>query len=390
LYAGKRCKYQVSGAFHATIMPLPRLAPETTALVIHTTDKRGRPDGQFLSIQALRGVAAILVTIFHAGLRPDPTESTFRLGNAGVDIFFVISGFVMWTVVSRRPVTPATFLMHRAIRLIPLYWLATLLIVGAACVFPAEFPHLVLTPSHVLLSLGFIPHQAPGSGRIGPVLGQGWTLNFEIFFYLLFAAALALPARRRLPAIGAALVGATVLGFFAATPAAPVTSLLSPLLIEFLFGLGLAWLYGRGAAPPAWLGWGAAALGVGLLLFAAPGASDDLARLVEYGMPAALIVGGMVGVEMAGGLLVPKLARLLGDASYSIYLTHTFMISLVGKLAPPHWPAAVFMAVATPVAIAGGVGVYVVVERPLLGAMRRLTRGRPPGPVALRCAGHVT
>jgi exopolysaccharide production protein ExoZ len=329
--------------------------------------------GHFLSIQALRGAAAILVVMFHAGLRFDPSERTFRLGNAGVDIFFVISGFVMWVVATRRPTTPGVFLLHRFIRLVPLYWAFTLLMVALALMIPAQFPRLMLTPAHIGWSLVFVPHAAPPKGHIGPVLGQGWTLNFEVLFYLLFSGVLFLPARQRLAALAAALVALVGLGFVVATPHLPVTTLLSPLLLEFLLGLLLARLFQGGRCVPISLCWGALAAGVLLLLLGSPGAADDLARTIQYGVPAALIVFGLVGLEIAGRLRLPVLVLLLGDASYSIYLSHTFMISVLGKIWPADLPPIAFILVVTPAAVAGGVVVYWCGERRILAGLRYLT-----------------
>lgn len=331
----------------------------------------------YRSIQALRAIAAILVTIFHAGLRVDPTETIFRVGNAGVDIFFVISGFVMWTVTSARPATPGRFLQHRIIRLVPMYWLATgAMVVGAALV-PKAFPRAVYSVAHVLLSLAFVPHVA-ADGGLEPVLGQGWTLNFEMFFYLLFAAALMLPARRRLLALALVLLVLPVLRVVGGERLGehPWAALLSPLLVEFLAGISLAWLVRRGVRAKAVWCWAAMALGAALLaLLPTPPASDDLLRLWHFGGPALLIVGGAVGAELAGALAgalaVGRGAMLLGAASYSIYLSHTFVISALGKIWPASLPGAAFMAVATGLAMLVGVLVYAGVEQPLLRVMRR-------------------
>ncbi len=259
------------------------------------TRAAGAPPGTFESIQALRGAAALLVVIFHAGLHFDPSEATFRIGNAGVDVFFVISGFVMWTVTARRPTSPTAFLHQRVIRLVPMYWVFTLAMLVFWLVLPREFPHMHPDPWHYLLSLAFVPHISPDTGQVLPVLGQGWTLNFEIFFYILFAAVLLLPSARRFGAITAMLLILPVSGLFLATPDIPATTLLSPLLIEFLGGILLAWLVADGVRPRiAWC-WGAVAAGVVLLAFAAPGRNDNWARLLEYGLPALLLVGGLVG-----------------------------------------------------------------------------------------------
>jgi exopolysaccharide production protein ExoZ len=324
----------------------------------------------FESVQALRGIAALLVVVFHAGLRVDLTEMTFRIGNSGVDIFFVISGFVMWTVTARRPTRPGVFLRHRFIRLVPLYWIFTLVTLAGWLIVPSAFPHMHPTRDHYLLSLAFIPHVSPDDGLIMPVLGQGWTLNFEMFFYILFAAVLTLPRSRRFATIGLILLALPVVGLLVRTPAVPVTSLLSPLLAEFLGGVVIARLVIGGVrVDPIWT-LICVATGFVLLLCAAPAPGDDAARLLQYGVPAFLIVGGTVAAELNGSVRIGAVPRWLGDASYSIYLSHTFVISALGKIWPKWPPEWVFLATATVCAAVVGCAVYLLIERPMLALMR--------------------
>jgi exopolysaccharide production protein ExoZ len=324
----------------------------------------------YQSIQALRGIAAILVAIFHAGLRYDDTQGTFRVGNAGVDIFFVISGFVIWTVTSRRPTAPVVFLRHRLVRLVPMYWIVTLIIVAGAAFVPSAFPHMHITATDVALSMAFFPHLSPSTGEIEPVLGQGWTLNFEAFFYLIFAAVLMLPVRARFRAIAVALVILPLVGAAVMTQSVPPSVLLSPLLTEFLGGVCIARLAAGAWRPLAPWCWASVGIGFAGLVASSPAPGDDLARVLQYGVPAFLIVGGAVGLEAAGRLRIPKLAQLLGAASYSIYLTHTFAISILGKVWPSSLPNWEFMALATLLAIIGGTVVYALLENPLLAVMR--------------------
>jgi exopolysaccharide production protein ExoZ len=113
---------------------------------------------------------------------------------------------------------------------------------------------------------------------------------------------------------------------------------------------------------------------VGAVLLAVlptPPGDDDLQRLWHFGGPALLIVGGAVGAELACSLRIGRLAMLLGAASYSIYLSHTFAISALGKFWPSSLSGAAFMATATLLALIVGVLVYAWVEQPLLGLMRK-------------------
>src|SRR4051812_41188007 len=135
--------------------------------------------GKLLSIQYLRAVATLTVVAAHA------TASLFDFGEAAVSLFFVISGFVM-VYVSRRETTPAAFLWARFVRVVPLYWAITLFV---GLTYGSEATHL-------LLSLALWPHPGP-AGQGWPVVGQGWTLVFEVFFYVVFAATLLGSARIR-------------------------------------------------------------------------------------------------------------------------------------------------------------------------------------------------
>jgi exopolysaccharide production protein ExoZ len=129
---------------------------------------------KFDSIQYLRAVAALAVVLYHAGgLRHG---DTFAVGAAGVDIFFVISGFVMWSTSSAHPQSAREFFIRRLARVAPMYWLLTLLLVAGALLVPAAFPRLKLETFHTTLSLLFIPARSPVNDQLlWPVLVQGWT-----------------------------------------------------------------------------------------------------------------------------------------------------------------------------------------------------------------------
>ncbi len=337
-------------------------------------------DATFRSIQALRCVAALLVVLFHAsthysGEQTAADHAPFYVGNVGVDIFFVISGFVMWTTTCRRQTPPAIFLQQRFIRLVPIYWLFTVILFFVIDIFPHAFPRAAVTPVHLMLSLAFLPHMGP-TGSIQPLLAQGWTLNFEMFFYAIFAAALTLTPPRRLLAVAVSLVALTCVGLAVSgagitQDAQPWTILLSPLLLEFLGGIVLAWLVERGTWPaPIWC-WAILLCGVGVLSFETlPQFDDDGQRLLRYGGPAFLIVGGAVGAELGGWLKVSRHLMLLGAASYSIYLTHTFVISALGKIAWVLGLGVLPLAVPVVASIVVGVATYFVVERPLLAALK--------------------
>ncbi len=332
--------------------------------------------GDFLSIQYLRGLAALGVLLFHASQR---AGAAFGAGAAGVDVFFVISGFIMWTISARRAAGPGDFLLRRAGRIAPLYWTITLLVVGLDVLRPSLFPNMRLTAPHVIQSLLFLPHRDP-TGAVAPVIVPGWTLNYEAFFYIVFALTLLAPVGRRAWALTAALGGLCLLGLFLPHGRwAAVDTYSDPLILEFVAG---AWLAkaaaaGRLGSLPA----AVAAIGAGvaiLTVVAVTGADPQgWARLLYWGLPALLIVWGALSLEGAGRLPLFAPLKLLGDASYSLYLIHGLALSLAFKLIGG-WglPAPLAVALATPFGVLAGLACYRLLERPLLAVFHARRRAR--------------
>lgn len=193
--------------------------------------------GQLAGVQYARAVAALSVLIFHAAQR---SGLDFAIGARGVDLFFVISGFIMWTVSIERETTPSAFMIARVKRIVPLYWIATSFLVLGALL--GAFPTLrqELSGSHVLQSLLFIPHVSPGSGEIWPVLVPGWTLNLEMFFYGLFAVSLVLTPAVRLAALSILFLALVAAGVVLRPENAIALTYTNPLILEFIAGVWLA------------------------------------------------------------------------------------------------------------------------------------------------------
>jgi exopolysaccharide production protein ExoZ len=327
------------------------------------------------SIQFLRGVAALGVLGFHAASR---AGGAFGVGAAGVDIFFVISGFIMWVVTSRKTPTPGQFLARRAERIVPLYWLVTLGTAAAAILAPNAFPAMRPTASHVMQSLVFIPHR-DSTGLIAPLIVPGWTLNYEIFFYLLFAATFMVPARLRVWLVSgtlAALVALRPLGDSANAAWATYTD---PILLEFAAGLWLGWAWSAERLPGRRTAMLLMGLGVlGLAATAVTGVDVSGARVLLWGLPAAALVTGAVSFERQGAIPRWRVLEEIGNASYSIYLVHGLAISAVLRLmgqfiAAP--PLVVFVA-SNLAGVLSGLLSYHLLERPLMRLFNR------PGPIA--------
>lgn len=288
------------------------------------------------AIQVLRAVAALAVVYYHAviqlrtGLgRGDPLLPEF--GAWGVDLFFVISGFVMWASTAGRTVSPAEFYRRRIVRIVPLYWGMTTCVAMVALVAPKLLRSTVFDGAHVTASFLFVPWPNPGlppnhTDSLSPLVIPGWTLNYEMFFYLLFGACLLVSQRLRPLVIAAMLAGSMIIARQLA-PTVPIAAFYaSSMLLEFLGGvlIGVVAERLRLNAPDrlAWVGIGA--LLVGLCVAEEAGA---LASRALYLGP--LAVAAIVVAVAADRNRIKRRQSLqtLGDASYSIYLVHIFVIA---------------------------------------------------------------
>jgi exopolysaccharide production protein ExoZ len=177
------------------------------------------------AIQYLRAVAALLV-VFHHALNQFPEIATripIDTGASGVDVFFVISGFVMTYTTRTNEYRPAGFLLRRAVRIIPLYWSMTLFVAALLLVAPTFVRHSKFSFEDLFLSLLFIPHANAGEpDSLSPMVKLGWTLNYEAFFYVVFAAVIALSGLRRTAALATVFFMFIVGADFFHVTAAPV------------------------------------------------------------------------------------------------------------------------------------------------------------------------
>lgn len=305
-----------------------------------------------ISIQYLRAFAALLVVLAHIGW----TNSLW--GQQGVDIFFIISGFIMAHVALREPL-PSAFLWARFQRVAPLYWIATI-------------AWVVIHPTYdlrdVVMSLAFIPH-LDTSHWIGPVMKQGWTLLYEVAFYGLFAVALLLPNHRRLFFMTIVLTGLVALGWVARSDSALAQVYLSPLLVEFLAGLWLHRAWQRGWLERPILG-AIAVLAAAVAFIALRDVNPYGWRFLMWGLPALLLVAGTLALER----LLPRLSwmLLLGEASYAIYLTHLFILPALITEARPLPTLAAVAVVMTGCAIVGII-VHRLVEKPIARLSRAVS-----------------
>ena len=251
-------------------------------------------------IQLLRAFAALCVVAFHA--QNDASVVAARLGKAftrseafpwlaGVDIFFVISGFIMVYASARlfgSAQGPRIFLAHRIARIVPLYWATTMLYLAVVLLAPALLNSEYLAPGFVTSSFLFIPAARP-DGLVQPLYSLGWTLNYEMFFYALFAIAVAFPRQRAVAALIGALILIVGLGQTLAPLPQPLAFWSDPIILEFAFGMALGWasaegFFLNGPARLGFRGWRACAFGAGRVPTVANGSSPPPRLWIPSGL----------------------------------------------------------------------------------------------------------
>ncbi len=327
-------------------------------------------------IQVLRAVAAEMVVLRHATTLLHAHDSRhFSIwlnGVTGVDIFFVISGFVM--MISTTPLLtsshPArTFFARRTERIVPVYWLATTVKVLALLTAPTLALVGLGRWWHVLASYLFFPTRSP-IGAYGSVLAVGWTLIFEMAFYLLFAIVLAtrLPRLRTLAPVLIVLAFAWNIPFVARHGTLHFYA--STMQLEFLFGMLLAASIPWVRRIPTSVAVLLTTAGLLPLILWHPEAVVLWGGLL-WGVPALAVVAAAVALESKLGHRTPSWLLEVGDASYSIYLTHGFVLPVVcmffahyGGYGPYTLPLALIASIV--VATAAGDLVYRLVERPVM------------------------
>jgi exopolysaccharide production protein ExoZ len=353
------------------------------------------------TVQVMRGVAALMVVVGHSqsavgavlSANGSFTRSTLVPWGAGVDLFFVISGFIIVHASSRLFGTPGArreFLRRRLIRIVPLYWLVTtlfLLLLAAASLKGGDpFPDA----RAIFASYAFIPADTYGDGRLFPVFDLGWTLNYEMFFYALLALVVVWPRGRALTILGGLLVALVVAGMFVPGPSAP-WYWTRPIIVDFGLGIAVGALVAKGIVVPKTIRAIVAVVAVALLL-ADPAHIFDgpVGTTVANAWPRVLLAGIPVALVLGAALLgpEPRMPRVgivftrIGDSSYSLYLFHPFALITMEKLAQkipavrgaPGW---LLVAGTVAVAIAIALAAYRWIERPMTASLANLLAPRP-------------
>lgn len=354
------------------------------------------PTRRLDGIQWLRAIAAGLVVVEHTKnavstsyLKLAPADSPLSLFpfSAGVDLFFVISGFIMAYAsgpLFGREGGRRIFLLRRLARIVPLYWLATsfmlavFVLIGSRAWSGASWPSIAA-------SYLFLP-AANAEGNPFPLFAIGWTLNYEMAFYAVFALFIGFRPLTALWATAATIAGVAALGLLLAPVSLALRFWSDPIILEFVAGIALYGLHREGylrLARP--VQWGLAAIALALLALV----PDDpgLWRALAWGGPAALLVGAALAwSETAAASSGDARATLAGDLSYGVYLAH-FPVVLIAEtalraLAPAQawvW-FCLFPALVAGATLSAAALLHAGIERPVLRAARRVSVSTPAEP----------
>lgn len=317
------------------------------------------------SLQILRAIAAISVVYYHVGAIP-------HFGSFGVDIFFVMSGFFMAMVLARKQ-DPFGFAVDRIIRIVPLYWILTTCLLVIAWFAPHILNSTTANLENYAKSLMFVPYFKE-DGSLRPLLAVGWTLNYEMFFYLCLWCSLLLSKRFHLE-IAAVLVLSSFIFLGHQSDDRVLTEFFKNVqLLEFWLGM-LSYKFFASRAwrlvPPA------LASAAALVAFGTMAVGESLRLAVNgfwmYGLPSTVLVLAMLNLEplfQRNGPMV-RLWTQMGDASYATYLSHYYLVELVRKfgwkklqLIDPYTPLGVALIVLGSLVL--GNLIYKLIDRPLM------------------------
>ena len=334
---------------------------------------------RFDGIQALRFLAAIMVvfthSFFYASERLGQGEFSWSMGAKGVDIFFVISGFVM--VVSSRFLVSSEggskiFLRKRLIRIVPLYWVATTFKVAVILLMASLVLHAELDWWVIVKSYFFIPSQNV-DGEIKPFLGVGWTLVFEMFFYLVFSISLFL-RKNIYQFVGVVLLVFSILSLFRGENYSPWWYLMDPIILEFYAGMIIGYFTLKNKFIPSVLSVGTLIVSLAYLFFSSN--ALGLPRILESGFPSAMLVWSVISLEVYLQGKIPRSIMFLGAASYALYLFHPLVAPLapviLKKLSIGTFPVSVLLSIT--IAITAAVLVHRWFELPLTQLLQKKIR----------------
>lgn len=349
------------------------------------------PQKKLQLIQMLRGIASMLVVLFHMTFNfseifhRSSFFNIFDFGSSGVDIFFVLSGFIIAYAnigFVARPTKAATFVKRRFVRIFPIYWIIISLFLVIQLALPHFYGSLYEYSFARFLSTYLL---LPGHTMVN---GVSWSLTNELFFYLLFTLAIFIPVKK---VSGYLLAGYFFLLVVVAIARPDLTTgndflglLFFPMNIEFLLGIFIVLVLDK--IPVSWI-WPLLLTGIGLFITGAyildheinifNGSGPALKRVFLFGLPSFFIILALVKMELIRTIPVNQIFLHLGDASYSIYLIHLPLVvafyKVVAKLGINNaWLLVLLNCVLFVAVCVIGIIIYLKIEKPLIKKLNRI------------------
>jgi exopolysaccharide production protein ExoZ len=335
-------------------------------------------------IQLLRAIAALLVVVLHSYnylfVRGIVTENEYYgIGRSGVDVFFVISGFIIYLVTNKQYQKGEifnSFLLKRIIRIAPTYWFYSFLIGFILFFFPSLFSdNKSFDNWHFFMSFMFIPWES-AIGQIKPILPVGWTLNYELYFYLVVTTLLVLQRKYFFIGLVLWMFSSVIVGCFLDFHLPILNLLTSPLLLEFVMGMVVGYIYFNydTIKGDIWIFIIATVVFVNTIFWD----TSTAYRVLKWGVPASLIILSLVFIEKNNKLKLPPLFIKLGSSSYSLYLTHIFSINAFGFVWSNYISKSYdyFLPIVVILSLFIGHVAFLIFERPLTNLLNNLVERR--------------
>ncbi|HEO8932587.1 TPA: acyltransferase [Serratia marcescens] len=328
--------------------------------------------GQINSVQILRGIAALVVILYHTnhktihlGMQAD---NVFSWGEIGVDIFFIISGFIMM-LVTEKQISKLKFFKDRVTRIIPAYWTVTLIALIAFLLAPSlvnsSGGETGVVQSFTLIK---IPYD------IKFLVQNGWTLTFEFFFYIILAFFI---NQERVRKLGFSLLAFIIIDMLFATINKDAESFLNdPIKYEFIFGASLYLILSGTLREKL--------TGIAFIIIAALSATSmsfTYTRTIEAGLPALIFVLTIISIERVLISHKDKVKPMLylGEISYSLYLVHPFVIqaiAIAAKKIKYLQNTSVFFLLVIVVSIIASHVFYMIIEKGLTKRIKTLSTAK--------------
>ena len=335
------------------------------------------------SIQIMRGIAAILVVLLHISIKGEQYNNDalkgFSIGGSGVDLFFIISGYIMCVSTFGRNLNFAGFMLHRIRRIIPLYWLTTTI---ALIIFLYK-PEIINTSggeTSIWASYVLVPN---GKRYLN---SNGWTLSYEFLFYILFGLIIHKGTYKAIQLSSVILFILVAAGLLFSCNGYVFNFATSNLYLEFIYGMGCFYLFNNKIIKSSVaLGITLCIAGTALLAVEAflkiPNQEENRGWL--WGVPMLLVFIGFLSLEgfiQGRKSIVKKLFLDAGNSSYSLYLFHPFTLSATAmclKLLHMASNPYLFAIILFIVTVVAGYVIYLYVERPLVDLFRKRLKSAP-------------